>query len=410
MKILVLSNLYPPHGIGGYEERCLHTVESLRERGHDVQVLTSNHHIEGRDSSDESKIHRKLHVHGFYGHPWLSIHKLYKLEKENQATLRSLLHGFNPDVVHVWNMGGITKSLLHTLEAQATPVVYDISDHWIARSLKADVWLSWWNEPGSIFRSLLCSLAGVTGLRRKISKSVPTASVRELKFKNIYFCSVFMRDLTAQRGYPVGHGKIVYCGVETELFVRKREYHPPRRFIWVGRLAEDKDPITALKGFLRARESSGLPLELDIYGRGDPDYLSQVEAIIANNKSGDFVRLKSASHQEMRQLYAQYDAYIFSSNWGEPFALTPLEAMSAGVPVLMCPDGGDAELVDDGVNALKFEAGSPSSLEGAIVRLLQLTDHGQKMSRIAYDVVRERFTVEVMTDKIESILKKSAKV
>ena len=303
MKILVISNLYPPHGIGGYEERCLHTVDSLRARGHEVHVLTSNHQVEGHDASGESQIHRKLRVHGFYGHPWLSINKLYELEQENQQTLRKLLDNIKPEVVHVWNMGGITKSLLHTLEAEPTPLVYDISDHWIARSLKADVWLSWWNDPGSIFRNTLRGLAGITGVRKFISKKVPTDPVRSLKFEKIYFCSQFMRDLTAQQGYPVSHANIVYCGVETELFDRKTEFNPPRRFIWVGRLAEDKDPITALRGFLRARDASELPLELDIYGRGDAAYVEQLEDEIKKAHAEDFVQIKSATHKEMRTLY-----------------------------------------------------------------------------------------------------------
>ncbi|MGZ0709515.1 glycosyltransferase family 4 protein [Coraliomargarita sp. W4R53] len=408
MNILVISNLYPPHGIGGYEERCMHTVNALRKRGHTVNVLTSDHSVEGRDAGGESGIYRRLQVHGFYGHPWLPIHKLYKLEQANQVAMQSLIEELQPDLVHVWNMGGITKSLLHTLEQSKRPLVYDISDHWIARSLKADVWLSWWNDPGSIMRTTLRSLAKITGVRQSINAKVPTASVRTLKFKHIYFCSQYMRETTAKQGYPVSHAKVAYCGVETERFVRKTEYTAPRKFLWVGRLAEDKDPMTALKGFLRAREACGEPLTLDIYGRGEPEFVNQLKAKIADAKAESFVSLKSATHDEMRELYAPYDGYIFSSNWGEPFALTPLEAMSAGVPVIMCPDGGDAELLHDGDNAFQFAAASPSSLAGAIARLLQLPDHGQKMSRIALQLVEERFTVEVMTDTIEGILKRAA--
>ena len=40
MKILVLSNLYPPDIIGGYELGCQQVVDALRARGHDVRVLT----------------------------------------------------------------------------------------------------------------------------------------------------------------------------------------------------------------------------------------------------------------------------------------------------------------------------------------------------------------------------------
>ena len=41
MKILVLSNLYPPDVIGGYELGCKQVVDALRARGHDVRVLTT---------------------------------------------------------------------------------------------------------------------------------------------------------------------------------------------------------------------------------------------------------------------------------------------------------------------------------------------------------------------------------
>ncbi|MDQ8206925.1 glycosyltransferase family 4 protein [Coraliomargarita sp. SDUM461003] len=410
MNILVISNLYPPHGIGGYEERCMQTVNALRSRGHTVHVLTSDHSVEGRDASGEKAIFRRLKVHGFYGHPWLPIHQLYPLEQANQKAMQALIEELQPDVVHVWNMGGISKSLLHTLEQAKRPVVYDISDHWIARSLKADVWLSWWNDSGSIMRKTLRSVATITGLRKAISAKVPTASVRSLQFKHIYFCSRYMRDTTAQQGYPVSHGKIAYCGVEAERFLRKTEYTPARKFLWVGRLAEDKDPMTALKGFLRARQSCDEALTLDIYGRGEAEFVASLKHEITKAKAEEFVKLKSATHDEMRGLYAQYDAYIFSSNWGEPFALTPLEAMSAGLPVIMCPDGGDAELLHDGDNALKFSAASPSSLAGAIMRLLELPDNGKNMSRIALQLVEERFTVEVMTDTIEGILKRAVEL
>ena len=407
MKILVISNLYPPHGIGGYEERCFNTVNTLKERGHDVHVLTSDHKVEGRQSVEEPHVTRKLRVHGFYGHPWLSIHDLYDLEKHNQQTLSATIAAVCPDVIHVWNMGGISKALLHTLEALSTPLVYDISDHWIARSLIADVWLSWWNEPGSLKRKLLRKFSESTGIKNLADKQVPTDSVHALKFKNIYFCSRFMRDLTAEQGYPVDHADIVYCGVEHELFKRKTEFQPPRRFIWVGRLAEDKDPMTTIKGFLMARKQSDLPLCLDVYGRGEADYVQQLESEIKQNDAGEAIRIKSATHEEMRQLYSDYDAYIFSSNWGEPFALTPLEAMSANLPVIMCPDGGDAELLEDGVNALEFVAGSPTSLAEAILRFLEIDDYGERMSKTARGQVEERYTIESMTRKIESILQRA---
>lgn len=41
MKILALTNLYPPDFLGGYELVCCQVVDALGAAGHEVRVLTS---------------------------------------------------------------------------------------------------------------------------------------------------------------------------------------------------------------------------------------------------------------------------------------------------------------------------------------------------------------------------------
>ena len=62
MKILFLSNLYPPHVIGGYETLCMEAVDGLAKRGHEVSVLTSTY---GYDREiTEGNIYRLLSLEG----------------------------------------------------------------------------------------------------------------------------------------------------------------------------------------------------------------------------------------------------------------------------------------------------------------------------------------------------------
>jgi len=410
MNILVISNLYPPHGIGGYEERCRDWVEEMRQRGHTVTVLTSTYRRPGSAAAVEPAevgVRRHLVPHGFFGYPWRPIHRLYALERANHRALRAALAAVAPDVVHVWNMGGISKSLLHALERGARPVVYDISDHWIARSLAADVWLAWWNQPGSRARAGWRSLATRLGLRRWLDRQTPTQPVTQLQFRHIYFCSAFLRDLTVSRGYPVAHGEVIHCGIHLEPFAQKQDFAPPRRLLWVGRLAADKDPLTAIHGVLQARAQSGVALTLDLYGRGEPAFVDQVRTQVREARAGEFIRFCSATREEMASVYARYDALIFSSNWGEPFALTPLEGMASRLPVIMCPDGGDAELLRDGVNAIGFTAGDAASLAMAIERLLALPDHGRQMAEAGFAEVQEKFSARAMCDKIEALVQRA---
>ncbi len=404
MKILVISNLYPPHEIGGYELRCRDVVERLRSAGHDIRVLTSDHHVQGRTEIDQPHVARRLRVHGMYGHPWLSIQKLHTLEKHNHLALSDELANFQPELVHVWNMGGISKSLLLRLEAATTPVVYDISDHWIARSMRADVWLGWWNTPRGPAATLIRSALGALGIRRAISRTTPTASWDTLRFKRIYFCSAFMRDHTASRGWPVSHASVIHCGIDTADFAEKSDHSSFSKLLWVGRLAEDKDPLTAVRALAACDDQS---LTLDLYGHGDADYIAALDAEIQSLGLAGRVSRKSAPAAEMRKLYAQYDALIFTSNWGEPFALTPLEAMSSGLPVITSLDGGQKELARHGENCLIAEAANPQLYATRIAELAADPDQRAAIAATALREARERFDIGVITSQIESFLKDS---
>ena len=53
--ILVLSNMYPPHHMGGYELSCRDVVDRWRATGHDVTVLTSTMRLPGVDDPPDER-------------------------------------------------------------------------------------------------------------------------------------------------------------------------------------------------------------------------------------------------------------------------------------------------------------------------------------------------------------------
>lgn len=406
MKILVISNLYPPHEIGGYEIRCRDVCERLRSYGHTIHILTSDHHVPNRELVDESHVTRELRIHGMYGNPWLPIHKLYTQEKHNHAVLIRQIESIRPDVIHVWNMGGISKSLLHRLERGTIPVVYDVSDHWIARSLNADVWLSWWNHSSSFARRAGRSLLTASGIRYLLSRNVPCRSASELKFRHIYFCSAFMRDHTASKGWPVAHASVIHCGIDTSAFAVKQEHSAFSKLLWVGRLSEDKDPLTAVRALAGAHQLGLNHLTLDLYGHGDAAYVAKVDQEIEELGLKSHVQRRSAPAAEMRSLYSKYDALLFTSDWGEPFALTPLEAMASGLPVITSLDGGQPELAQHGINSLIAAAKQPDLYAERIHELGSSAGMRAGISRTGLHEVRTRFDIEPISREIEQFLER----
>ena len=55
----------------------------------------------------------------------------------------------------------------------------------------------------------------------------------------------------------------------------------------------------------------------------------------------------------------------------ETFGLTPLEAMSAGVPVIVPTVGGIAEMVEDDVNGYKIDVQNLHTIEGKIRQMFE---------------------------------------
>jgi hypothetical protein len=62
MRILFLSNFYPPAGNGGYEKWCQEVAQGLRLAGHEVRVLTSRARLERLAGREPDWIARSLYM------------------------------------------------------------------------------------------------------------------------------------------------------------------------------------------------------------------------------------------------------------------------------------------------------------------------------------------------------------
>ena len=60
MRILTIGNMYPPHHLGGYELVWQSAVRHLRDAGHVVRVLTTDHMETGVTGSEDADVHREL--------------------------------------------------------------------------------------------------------------------------------------------------------------------------------------------------------------------------------------------------------------------------------------------------------------------------------------------------------------
>ena len=87
----------------------------------------------------------------------------------------------------------------------------------------------------------------------------------------------------------------------------------------------------------------------------------------------------------------------------ETFGLTALEAMSAGLPVIVPTEGGIAEMVDDGINGYKIDVADLDCIGDAIKKLLTDKTKYIQMAEKALHCAK-KFNADDMIERVEKIL------
>lgn len=87
----------------------------------------------------------------------------------------------------------------------------------------------------------------------------------------------------------------------------------------------------------------------------------------------------------------------------ETFGLTALEAMTAGLPVIVPTEGGIAEMVDDAVNGYKIDVADLDCIGDAIKKLLTDKTKYIQMAENAM-LCAKKFNADDMIERVERIL------
>lgn len=145
---------------------------------------------------------------------------------------------------------------------------------------------------------------------------------------------------------------------------------PDARFIFVGHTGRDRADFDAL-----SRET-GLTSEIDVRGRVD---------------EGEKIRLLRSSW--VLTLPARY----------EGFGIPLVEAMMCATPVVSTDVPACNEIVHDGVNGLLVPPEDPSSLAGALIRLLEDATLRRRLAAAGEETAMARYAIPVVARQFEQL-------
>ena len=404
MRILFLSNFFPPARPGGYTQWCHEVAERLAARGHAIGVLTSCYEL-AEAPAIEQNIYRLLHLEGDldYYQPLHFFTRWKKQHRENLVFLEQTVKAFAPDLIFVWGMWALSKAL-PALAEQLLPgrVVYYLSDYWPSA---VDMHTTYWQAPAQRWSTQVPKRV----LSKVAMSMLASEGQPDLKLERVICVSARVRDLLVEAGLPIQPARIIHGGTDMERFPDsgKRDYRSGHlKLLYAGQLVRHKGVHTAIEAMARlVNQRSINEITLTLVGAGHPDYEAFLYDLVNRERLNDFVTfLKPVSREEMPTILEQFDVLIFPSTYEEPLARVTQEAMAASLVVIGTTTGGTGEILRNGETGLTFAPEDADGLAKQVTRLLIDPDLRCRLARAGRQTVLEDFTLDKMVNEIEAYL------
>lgn len=412
MKILFLSNLYPPNVLGGYERLCYEVASVLQARGHEVTVLTSSYGQSNGETYGHTVL-RELFLFATEGNIYVPYvctpTQRAEYESRNREKFESVVAEVKPDIIFVWNLYFFDHDLLKAIESSTLPKTYLLTDNWMIAQLNANFIGAYFTQ--NVFAGPL-KQSGVLRTLKQLARQIIKNSTRSSFVMNgrAIFPSRFMRQLYKDAGFRFQGGEaICYHGVR---FLHSPEPKRHQRselinasevkLLFAGRVVNVKGVHTAIEAVRAVRKRyENIRVVLTIVGdTQDQGYLYELESLVDSLDVRDSVVFQPAvAEDRLFELFQDHDIYLFPSLY-EPFSLTLILAMESGIPTIASDVGGNVEIVHNGKTGLIFNAGDSDDLANKICHLISNGALREKLSRTAVGHAAD-FTFDNMISRIE---------
>lgn len=407
MRVLIVSNLYPPHFAGGYELGCYDVAERLAARGHAIHVVTSTVGSGLPSEHEAGKVERILSFEnqeqdrGDHG----------KARRDCPAFAR-IVQRFSPDVIYFWNQTGLTFWLVDLARLLRRPVAFFLSDTSFT-TWRTRAFLLHWSRADRgpwLLRQTRCAMHALLAGSWWV-KGRPIAHGQAC-----HFASEFLRGHARRAGLRFREelSLVAHWGIDVERFRSSaaRDRWPPRKLLFAGQLIPEKGVKTAIEALsLLGKEPRFDSMTLTLAGGSSrPEHEQKLRALPAElGIAGKVHFLGKVPRADLPAIYSAHDVLVFPSIWEEPFAITPLEAIASGLAVAGTVTGGSGELFEDRITAMVFAAGNAEACAAAIREVCSDRERFESLRQQAFARLTARHTLDHMVDLIEAGLQRIAR-
>lgn len=373
MNILLVTQHFEIRG--GSDVMVHQTKRLLEAQGHRVHIFAAR----ASDAPDDGVFPSADH----FDNPRPATLWKFLFSPEARARLETFLDANPIDAAHLHiHYGALTSSILKPLKKRGIRVVQHLHEYRSFCSVYTaerdgntcldcsvgnyKAGLKHRCNRGSLLRSAL-STAEMYMADRLGAKSVPDVFLT---------VSDFQRDMIVGQGLPARKTHTLYNPVDPMFFagdpVPLQERHG---VLYVGRIEDYKGVYDLLDVAERLRD---IPFTVIGHGNG----FDKLNERIARQGASNVTVLGKLPREDILAHLRRHRVMLVPSRWNETFGLTAVEAMAAGLPVVVTRMGGLPEVVEDGVSGFVVEMGD---VDAMVEHVRQLHADNEMFERVSLE-------------------------
>ncbi len=389
MKILEVINIgYPA---GGAELNALLIRNELKQRGHDVRVLSSD--MPGPDMFSDYQV--KAIQNGILKpFRYLFYPRVY-------ITMRRIIKEFGPDLIHFHTVSLFSPSIFYASRSVPSLMTVHGPEMFTTKLLPWALLPS--DYKGTPFELQNLSIVGTLHywyFRYVLRTALYILGLNQVKVfiaPSKYIGGIFATD--------VDSGKImqVYNGIPLP---ERKELPKNKRILYVGRLEDVKGVEYLIRSFAKVIEKEQAA-ELHIVGDGNSR--AELERLTEKLNLIRYISFKGwlTSRDQILKEYENALMLVIPSVWPENLPTVGIEALAVGRPIIGTDTGGIPELVHDKENGYIVPIKDPDALAEAISKIIANREQAIKMGEKSYHLSRA-FSIGEFINRIENLYKINA--
>ncbi len=375
MKILITTDWYQPV-INGVVTSVVNLSDELRQRGHEVKILTlsRNHHtyIDGDVIYTAS----------------LGAGKIYPEARLKMPVIKAVIDRlieWHPDIIHSqceFSTFFMAKKIADETQAPIVHTyhtVYEDYTHYFSPNA------AWGRKVVQKLTRMLSS--------RVDAMIAPSSKIEDVLDRYEVLCPV----------------DVIPSGIDTDKFgkyIRTDTRHRIRQqyglsddqtvLLYVGRLAKEKNVDEVLRCQKRVSRYGTVLMIV-----GDGPYREEIEEQVRELGISDSVIFTGMIEPDRVAEYYQAGDFFVSASTSETQGLTYVEALAAGIPLLCKEDPCLTDVVDNGKNGWEFA--DEETFEDILSEWLEMSEPERQQLRKNAVKSADKFSTRTFADRVEQL-------